>query len=88
MSLLQVFKPQEEPLELILPGECPIDTSPQGMDSGIEEPLAPSLGALAVAGIFCDVGDHVNRVSGSCKSWRKSSALVYRVVPGFRPPFL
>src|SRR5262245_61651302 len=58
MSLLHVFDPQEEPLEFILPGECPIDTSPQGMDRGIEEPLAPSLGALAVAGIFFDVGDH------------------------------
>jgi hypothetical protein len=58
MSLLQVFETQEEPLEFILPGECPIDTSPQSMDSGIEEPLAPSLGALAVAGILWDVGDH------------------------------
>jgi len=28
------------------------------MDGGIEEPLAPSLGALAVPGILCDVGDH------------------------------
>src|SRR5262247_7880 len=58
MSLLPVFETQEEQLELILPGACPIDTSPQGMDRGIEEPLAPSLGALAVAGIFFDVGDH------------------------------
>jgi hypothetical protein len=38
MSLLHVLKTQEEPLEFILPGECPIDTSPQGMDRGIEEP--------------------------------------------------
>ena len=36
MSLLHVFETKEEPLEFILPGECPIDTSPQGMDSGIE----------------------------------------------------
>src|SRR5215510_10383216 len=28
------------------------------MDSGVEEPLAPALGALAVAGVLCDVGDH------------------------------
>ena|SRR2546422_9695167 len=27
------------------------------MDSGVEEPLAPALGALAVAGILGDVGD-------------------------------
>jgi hypothetical protein len=54
MALLQVFETQEEPLEFILPGESPIDTSPQGMASGIEEPL----GALAIAGILWDVRDH------------------------------
>jgi hypothetical protein len=27
------------------------------MDHGIEQPLAPTLGALAVAGIFFDIGD-------------------------------
>jgi hypothetical protein len=58
MALLQVFETQEEPLELILPGESPIDTSPQGMDRGIEAPLAPALGALAMAGIHWDVRDH------------------------------
>jgi hypothetical protein len=36
MSLLPVFETQEEPLEFILPGECPIDTRPQRMDGGIE----------------------------------------------------
>ena len=30
------------------------------MDGGIEEPLAPSLGALAVAEILCDIGDHAS----------------------------
>src|SRR5262245_58795078 len=58
MAWLQVFETQEEPLELILPGESPIDMSPQGMDSGIEEPLAPTLGALAIAGILWDIRDH------------------------------
>src|SRR5688500_12451850 len=58
MPLLQVFEMEEEPLEFILPGECPIDPSPQGMNSGIEETLASSLGALAVAWILCDVGNH------------------------------
>src|SRR6266850_4236345 len=58
MALLHVFKPKEQPLECILPGECPIDASSQGMDGGIEEPLASSLGALAVAGILFDIGDH------------------------------
>ena len=31
---------------------------PQGMDHSIEQPLAPTLGALAVAGVLFDVGDH------------------------------
>jgi hypothetical protein len=36
MSLLNVFKTKEQPLEFIFPGECPIDASPQGMDGCIE----------------------------------------------------
>jgi hypothetical protein len=58
VSLLHVFKTKPPPLELVLPRKGPIDASPQSMDGGIEEPFAPSLGALAVAGILCDVGDH------------------------------
>ena len=58
MSLLQVLETKEEPPEFILPGECPIDASPQSMDGGIEEPLASSLGALAVAGVLFDVRNH------------------------------
>jgi len=50
MALLHVFKPKQQPLEFVLPRKGPIDASPQGMDGGIEEPFAPSLGALAVAG--------------------------------------
>ena len=55
-----MFKPQEEPLELIFPRKSPIDARPQGMNGGIEEPFAPSLGALAVAGILFNVGDHTS----------------------------
>ena len=36
MSLLQVFKPQEQPLEFILPRKGPINARPQRMDGGIE----------------------------------------------------
>ena len=53
-----MFKTKKHPLEFILPRKGPIDTRPQRMDGGIEEPLAPSLGLLAVAGILCYVGDH------------------------------
>ena len=58
MSLLNVFKTKQHPLEFILPRKRPIDTSPQRMDGCIEEPLAPSFGVLAIAGILCDVRDH------------------------------
>jgi hypothetical protein len=58
MSLLHVFKPQQQPLEFVLPRKGPIDPSSQGMDGGIEESLTPWLGALAVAEILCDIGNH------------------------------
>jgi hypothetical protein len=58
VPLLNTLKTKEQPLELVFPREGPIHTSSQGMDGGIEEPLAPSLASLAVAGILCDVGDH------------------------------
>src|SRR5215217_2847254 len=58
VSLLDAFKSEQQPLELIFPRKGPLDTHPQGMDGGVEEPLAPTLGALAVAGVLFDVGDH------------------------------
>ena len=58
VSLLDAFKAEQQPLALVFPGKGPFDTYPQRMDGGIEEPLASAFGALAVAGVFCDVGDH------------------------------
>ena len=49
-----MFKAEQQPLELIFPRKGPLDTHPQGMDGGVEEPLAPALGA----GVLFDVGDH------------------------------
>jgi hypothetical protein len=60
MSWLHMFKPQEESLEFALPRKGSIDARPQGMNGGIEEPFAPSLGALAVARILLNVGDHAS----------------------------
>ena len=57
MPLLDTFKAEQQPLELIFPREGPFDPHPQRMDSGVEQPLAPALGALAVAGILLDIGD-------------------------------
>jgi OmpA family len=36
MSLLNTLKPQKQPLEFVLPRKGPVDTCPQGMNSGIE----------------------------------------------------
>jgi hypothetical protein len=48
MPLLQVFKPQEEPLEFVFPRKGPIDTGSQSMDGGIEQPLSSSLRVLSI----------------------------------------
>jgi hypothetical protein len=54
MPLLPMFKPQEEPCELIFPRKGPLDTCPQGMDGCIEAPLPPSLRGFGKG--FADVG--------------------------------
>jgi len=58
VSLLDVFKTQQQPLELIFPGKGPFDPHPQRMDRCVEEAFASTLGHLAVARILLDVGDH------------------------------
>jgi hypothetical protein len=58
MSLLHVFKTQEQPLELILPRKGPINTGSQYMDGGIEQTLSSSFRVLSIARILFDVGDH------------------------------
>src|SRR5262249_41521328 len=55
---LDAFKTQQQPLERIFPRKGPLDTHPQGMDCCIEQPLASALGALAVAWVLFDAGDH------------------------------
>ena len=57
VSLLDVFKSQQQPLERIFPRKGPFNAHPQRMDGFVEESLAPALGALAVAGILWDIGD-------------------------------
>jgi hypothetical protein len=58
VPLLDAFKSQKQPFELIFPRKGPLDTHSQSVDGFVEEPLAPTFGALAVAGILFDVGDH------------------------------
>src|SRR2546428_5730707 len=65
MPLLDAFKSQKQPLELVFPGKGPFDTHPQRMDGFVEEAFASALGRLSVAGILGDVGDQV--VSLNCR---------------------
>ena len=58
VPLLDTFTSEQQSLALVFPGKRPLDTHASRMDRGVEEPLAPTLGAPAVTGILCDVGDH------------------------------
>src|SRR5712691_8233596 len=57
VPLLDAFKAEQHPLELVFPRKRPLDPHPQRMDGGVEQPLAPTLGRLAVARILFDVGN-------------------------------
>ena len=50
MPLLDAFKAEQQPLELVLPRKGPLDPHPQRMDGCIEQPLAPALGVLRLRG--------------------------------------
>src|SRR5262245_46273576 len=56
VPLLNTFKSEQQPLEFIFPRKGPLDTHPQGMDGGVEEPLAPGLGRLRLRGFSLMLG--------------------------------
>src|SRR5215510_10026865 len=58
VPVLETFKAEPQPLERIFPGKGPLAPPPQGMEGGVDQPLAPALGALAVAGGLGAVGAH------------------------------
>jgi hypothetical protein len=49
VPLLDAFKPQQQPLELIFPRKGPLHAHPQCMDGFVEEAFASALGCLSVA---------------------------------------
>jgi hypothetical protein len=57
VALLDVLETEEQPFEFVLPRKRPLDSIPQRMDGGIEQSLAPALGALTIARILWDVRD-------------------------------
>ena len=58
VPLLDTFKSESQPLAFVLPRTGPLDPHAYRMDGGVEQPLPSALGALAVAGVLFDVGDH------------------------------
>jgi hypothetical protein len=68
MPLLDAFKSEQEPLELIFPRKGPLDSHPQHMDGFIEEAFASALWGLTVAGILFDIGDEarIENALGDC----------------------
>src|SRR5439155_19744398 len=57
VPLLDAFKSEQQPLELIFPRKGPLDTHAEHMYRFIEQPLAPTLGGFAIPRILFDVGD-------------------------------
>jgi hypothetical protein len=72
---LDAFKAPQQPLELIFPRTGPLDTHASSMDGFVEEPLASALGALAVAGILREVGDHAGIEPALARVWRVKAAI-------------
>src|SRR2546427_12666322 len=57
VPLLDAFKSEQQPLELVFPRKRPLDTHAEHMYRFIEQPLAPTLGGFAIPRILFDVGD-------------------------------
>src|SRR5262249_27522957 len=55
--LLDTFKAEQEPLELVFPGKGPFNPHPQRMEGGVAEALASTLRALTVPRSLWNIGD-------------------------------
>ena len=60
MPLLEAFKSEQQPFELIFPRKGALDVHPQRMDGFVEEAFTSALGSLSVAGILFDIGDQAS----------------------------
>src|SRR2546427_8966903 len=58
VPLLDAFKAEQESLALGFPRKGPFDAHPQGMDGFVAQPLTPTRGRCAVAGMLFEVGAH------------------------------
>src|SRR2546423_11810624 len=88
VPLLDAFKAEQQPLEFVLPRKGPLDTHPQRMDGGVEQPLPPTLGALAVAGILWDIGDQARIEDALPIVYRIKTAIEIEIGPSEVQPDL
>ncbi len=59
MQMTEPFKTKQQPLELVLPSEDPLDGEKALLkDLGIKYPFSPPLGCFAVSLVFRNIGDH------------------------------
>jgi hypothetical protein len=56
-SRLEAFTSEQQPRAFGFPRTGPLDPQASGLEHGVEQPLAPTLGALAVAGMRREVGE-------------------------------
>jgi hypothetical protein len=79
VPLLDTFKTSQQPLEFVLPRKGPLDSHASRLASGVEESLAPALGALAVAGIRWDGGEQA-RIENALPIVRSIKAAIEREI--------
>jgi hypothetical protein len=75
VPLLDTFKTEQQPLEFVLPRKGALDAQASRMNRCVEEPLAPALGALAIAGILGDVRDQA-RIENALPIVRRIKAAI------------
>ena len=79
--LLDTFKSEQEPFELIFPRKGALHAHPQRMDGFIEEAFASALRGLTVAGILFDIGDEARIENALAIVRRIKAAIKIRAVP-------
>jgi class 3 adenylate cyclase len=75
VALLDAFKAEQQPLELIFPRKGPLDPHASCVHGSVEEAFAPTLGVLAVAWILLDIREQA-RVDNALAIVGRSKAAI------------
>ena len=85
---LEPFKAQQEPLALVLPRHGPRDPHPSRLAPGLAQPLAPPLGALAVARRRWELGPQTGSAPALAMGRSLTAAIPRERGPSQSPPAL